>query len=89
MLEEQLVELIIRSMERSDKEVTEGADPDENHWLWLHISSQLIYFILFQFAVFPNIVNALHEKVLFFFFNFIKFLSFIEFMNNFTFFYSC
>jgi len=50
-------------MERSDKEVAEGADPEENHWLWLHISSQLIYFILFQFAVFPNIVNALHEKV--------------------------
>lgn len=63
MLEEQLVELIIRSMERSDKEAAEGADPEENHWLWLHISSQLIYFILFQFAVFPNIVNALHEKV--------------------------
>jgi len=50
-------------MERSDKEAAEGADPEENHWLWLHISSQLIYFILFQFAVFPNIVNALHEKV--------------------------
>lgn len=63
MLEEQLVELIIRSMERSDKEVSEGVDPEENHWLWLHISSQLIYFILFQFAVFPSIVNALHDKV--------------------------
>lgn len=63
MLEEQFVELIIRSMERCDKEVAEGTDPEENHWLWLHISSQLIYFILFQFAVFPNIVNALHEKV--------------------------
>lgn len=58
-----MVELIIRSMERSDKEAAEGADPEENHWLWLHISSQLIYFILFQFALFPNIVNALHEKV--------------------------
>ncbi|XP_050057825.1 mediator of RNA polymerase II transcription subunit 23-like [Aphis gossypii] len=64
VLEEQLVELIIRSMEKSDKEVTEGTDPEENHWLWLHISSQLIYFILFQFSVFPNIVNALHEKLL-------------------------
>jgi hypothetical protein len=50
-------------MEKCDKEMAEGADPEENHWLWLHISSQLIYFILFQFAVFPNIVNALHEKV--------------------------
>jgi len=62
-LEEQLVELIIRAMEKTDKEVTEGTDPEENNWLWLHISSQLIYFVVFQFSVFPNIVNALHEKV--------------------------
>jgi len=62
-LEEQLVELIIRAMEKTDKEVTEGTDPEETHWLWLHISSQLIYFVLFQFSVFPNIVNALYEKV--------------------------
>lgn len=33
------------------------------HWLWVHISSQLIYFVLFQFASFPNIVQTLHDKV--------------------------
>jgi len=64
-------------MEKSDKEVTEGADPEENHWLWLHISSQLIYFILFQFAVFPNVVNALHEKVKIFSSFYFTFLSFL------------
>lgn len=60
-LEEQIVELIINAMERVEsKGIT---DQDENHWMWLHLSCQLIYFVLFQFAVFPNIVNALHEKV--------------------------
>jgi len=71
VLEEQLVDLIIRSMEKSEKEAAKGADPEENHWLWLHISSQLIYFILFQFAVFPNIVNSLHEKVCHYCFTFV------------------
>lgn len=61
MLEEQLVELVISAMERVEsKNLT---DQDENHWLWLHLSSQMIYFVLFQFVVFPNMVNALHEKV--------------------------
>lgn len=55
------MELVINAMERVESKNI--ADQDENHWLWLHLSSQLIYFILFQFAVFPNIVNALHEKV--------------------------
>uniref|UniRef100_A0A7G3ABS6 Mediator of RNA polymerase II transcription subunit 23 n=1 Tax=Lutzomyia longipalpis TaxID=7200 RepID=A0A7G3ABS6_LUTLO len=32
-------------------------------WLWLHLSSQLIYFVLFQFANFPTIVMALHDKL--------------------------
>lgn len=56
-LEEQLVALVVIAMERSE---TENADC---HWLWLHLSSQLIYFVLFQFASFPNIVMALHDKV--------------------------
>lgn len=80
-----MVELIIRSMERSDKEAAEGADPEENHWLWLHISSQLIYFILFQFAVFPNIVNALHEKVYQCLLCFILCIC----LNFYNFYYSC
>lgn len=61
MLEEQFVELIISAMERV--ETKSVSEQDDNHWLWLHLSCQLIYFVLYQFVVFPNIVNALHEKV--------------------------
>lgn len=71
VLEEQIVWLIILAMERSEQEPTANelkADPNDstpthNQWLWLHLSSQLIYFVLFQCAAFPNIVNALHEKL--------------------------
>lgn len=57
-LEEQLVALVVVAMERSEADTGESS-----HWLWLHLSSQLIYFVLFQFASFPTIVMALHEKV--------------------------
>lgn len=70
VLEEQIVWLIILAMERSEQEPSNDfkADPNDstpshNQWLWLHLSSQLIYFVLFQCAAFPNIVNALHEKL--------------------------
>lgn len=66
-LEEQLVELVVIAMERSEAEYNSCPDVvDENsstHWLWLHLSSQLIYFVLFQFASFPNLVMALHAKL--------------------------
>ncbi|KAJ4431363.1 Mediator of RNA polymerase II transcription subunit 23 [Periplaneta americana] len=61
-LEEQLVELVILAMERSETEA-DTDDISNSHWLWLHLSSQLIYFVLFQFASFPNIVMALHDKL--------------------------
>ncbi|KAH0954985.1 hypothetical protein HN011_002731 [Eciton burchellii] len=66
VLEEQLVELVILAMERSENETipAEGTDGIvANHWVWLHLSSQLIYFILFQFACFPSIVMAIHDKL--------------------------
>ncbi|CAG9771045.1 unnamed protein product [Ceutorhynchus assimilis] len=56
-IEEQLVELVISALERTE---TEG---DETDGLWLHLSSQLIYFVLFQFASFPNIVMSLHTRL--------------------------
>ncbi|XP_065161273.1 mediator of RNA polymerase II transcription subunit 23 [Atheta coriaria] len=56
-LEEQLVELVVLAMEKSE---IEGAD---TQGLWLHLSSQLIYFVLFQFSSFPNIVLALHDRL--------------------------
>lgn len=66
-VEEQLVWLIMSAMERSEQEMVKCGDADETfsniHWLWVHISSQLIYFVLLQFASFPNIVTTLHDRV--------------------------
>lgn len=66
-IEEQLVWLIISAMERTEEETTKTNENDDSftsiHWLWAHISSQLIYFVLLQYASFPNIVSTLHEKV--------------------------
>ncbi|CAH0547626.1 unnamed protein product [Brassicogethes aeneus] len=58
-LEEQLVELVILALERTEAEGDESA----TQGLWLHLSSQLIYFVLFQFASFPKIVMALHSRL--------------------------
>ncbi|KAL3284506.1 hypothetical protein HHI36_018665 [Cryptolaemus montrouzieri] len=58
-LEEQLVELLIMALERTESENDEAA----TQGLWLHLSSQLIYFVLFQFACFPNIVMSLHSRL--------------------------
>uniref|UniRef100_A0A8D8DB44 Mediator of RNA polymerase II transcription subunit 23 n=4 Tax=Culex pipiens TaxID=7175 RepID=A0A8D8DB44_CULPI len=67
-LEEQLVWLVICAMECSEKEPAHPADGEDmisshTQWVWLHLSSQLIYFVLFQFATFQNIVNSLHDKL--------------------------
>ncbi|XP_051162012.1 mediator of RNA polymerase II transcription subunit 23 [Leptopilina boulardi] len=65
-LEEQLVELVILAMERSENdplpsESTEGTAA--NHYVWLHLSSQLIYFVLFQFAFFSEFCTAIHDRL--------------------------
>ncbi|XP_055535725.1 mediator of RNA polymerase II transcription subunit 23 [Wyeomyia smithii] len=67
-LEDQLVWLVICAMECSEKEPVHPVDGDDmisshTQWVWLHLSSQLIYFVLFQFATFQNIVNSLHDKL--------------------------
>lgn len=66
-IEEQLVWLIISAMERTEEEPAKANENNDKftsiHWLWAHISSQLIYFVLFQYASFPNIVTTLHDKV--------------------------
>lgn len=58
-------------MERTEEEPVKKSDTDESFnnidWLWAHISSQLIYFVLFQYASFPNIVTTLHDKVIYLF----------------------
>lgn len=64
-LEEQVVWVMMMAMEKTEalddatlNGLTDEAGPHPVHWLWLHLSSQLVYFLLFHFAMFPNIVNA-------------------------------
>lgn len=63
-LEDQLVELMVIAMEKSEQETETDEDGmSSTHWCWLHLSSQVIYLILFGFASFPNIVMGLQEKL--------------------------
>uniref|UniRef100_A0A336LHK9 Mediator of RNA polymerase II transcription subunit 23 n=1 Tax=Culicoides sonorensis TaxID=179676 RepID=A0A336LHK9_CULSO len=60
-LEENLIWLILSAMERS-----EGVNSTYEETIpsyWLHLSSQVIYFVLFQFATFPNIINSLYNAL--------------------------
>ncbi|KAF7988683.1 hypothetical protein HCN44_001256 [Aphidius gifuensis] len=34
-----------------------------NNWVWLHLSSQLIYFVFLQYVCFPTMVVSIHEKL--------------------------
>jgi len=68
VLEDQIVDLIIVAMERSEEETADEYDDSDGYntsclQLWQHLSSQLIFFVLFQFSSFPHMVNALYEKV--------------------------
>lgn len=58
-IEEQLIELVVLALERTEAEGDEPATQD----LWLYLSSQLIYFVLFQFASFPSLVMSLHARL--------------------------
>lgn len=59
-LENQLVELIMVSMERTETEV----HPEEgSHWKWLHLSSQIIFFVLSHYANFNSLCLSLHDKL--------------------------
>lgn len=61
VLEDQLVDMVVLAMERSEHDEITG--DDDSQLLWQHISSQLIFFVLFQFASFPHMVMSLNEKV--------------------------
>jgi hypothetical protein len=71
VLEDQLVDLVIVAMERSEEldDLMDGEDGDEDRGcsagiqLWQHLSSQLIFFVLFQFSSFPHMVLTLYDKV--------------------------
>ncbi|KAL4235920.1 Mediator of RNA polymerase II transcription subunit 23 [Mactra antiquata] len=62
VLEEQLVNLVVSAMEHSEN-LESTSDPGLSHLLWQHLSSQLIYFVLFQFASFPHMVVSLYDKL--------------------------
>ncbi|KAK2720548.1 hypothetical protein QYM36_004432, partial [Artemia franciscana] len=78
ILEQQMVEILIETMEEYEKNgashhgvsnVDENGTPSQEelgvtHWMWHHLSSQTIYFVLFQFASFPHLVHSLHEKLM-------------------------
>uniref|UniRef100_A0A287D8Q6 Mediator of RNA polymerase II transcription subunit 23 n=1 Tax=Ictidomys tridecemlineatus TaxID=43179 RepID=A0A287D8Q6_ICTTR len=49
------------AMERSETE-EKFDDGGTSQLLWQHLSSQLIFFVLFQFASFPHMVLSLHQK---------------------------
>jgi hypothetical protein len=49
---------VVMAMERSENEDS-SAENGMNQLLWQHLSSQVIYFVLFQFASFPHMVMSL------------------------------
>lgn len=62
VLEDQLVDMVVQAMESSENEA-DDKESGSNQLLWQHLSSQLIFFVLFQFASFPHMVLTLYEKV--------------------------
>ena len=60
-IEELLVDLIVLAMERSEE--NEAGMMETGCQLWHHLSSHLIFFVLFQFASFPHMVMSLYTKV--------------------------
>lgn len=75
-LEERIMELIIMAMEKTEAEMNQASESQSGFeeisgatlWLWQHLSTQLIFFVLFQFANFPSIVLSIHDKVRYIFF---------------------
>lgn len=60
------MDLMIRNMEKSENETTPSEDSDSaitNYWPWLHLSSQLIHYVIFQFVNFPSFIMAVHDRV--------------------------
>lgn len=62
-LEGILVELILTAMENTVEVEDTSEEMSPTDPIWLHISTQLIYFVLFQYVNFQFLVNYLHEKL--------------------------
>lgn len=52
-------------MEKVESEPLPTAEEEGtiNYWPWLHVSAQLIHYIVFQYVSFPNFVTAIQERV--------------------------
>ena len=92
-LEELLVDLIVVAMERSEENEASMSETS-CQLLWHHLSSHLIFFVLFQFASFPHMVLSLYTKVLIFVMAFlpcivIKICNFLLAVDSFSHLKSC
>ena len=64
LLEEQLVTLFYQAMEEAEESLKDNSELDPNlSLLWWNLSSELIFFLLYQFVTFPTFVDAIHEKL--------------------------
>ena len=58
MLEEQLVHLFVSAMTEEEED-----EADDCEALWRNLSSELIFFVLFQYITFPTLVTSITDKL--------------------------
>ena len=67
LLEEQLVHLFIKAMDEAEEALElnpDCVDLDPNlSLLWWNLSSELIFFLLYQFVTFPTFVDSIHKAL--------------------------
>ena len=62
LLEEQLVNLFIKAMDEAEEALEINPELDLNQCLlWWNLSSELIFFLLYQFVTFPTFVDSIHK----------------------------
>ncbi len=65
LLEEQLVALFIQAMIETEEALEVNVELDPNlHLLWWNLSSQLIFFLIYQFVTFPTFVDSIFKVVI-------------------------
>ena len=70
LLEEQLVHLFIKSMDEAEEAFKQSTEPEKYFpdsnmsLLWWNLSSELIFFLLFQFLTFPTFVENIHQNLM-------------------------
>ena len=64
LLEEQLVDLFIQAMNETEEALELNPELDPNlHLLWWNLSSELIFFLIYQFVTFPTFVDSIHKAL--------------------------